>query len=113
MGREGREEAGRFLDFVPVFVRVTERYVFTVIQRRCSRTKGAAMNEIMNWMQSNWYELGSLTAQFMFLFAGLWFAGKILKTMRATQQQMGALLRLSMTDGLEEHSKVEKRSEIS
>lgn len=71
------------------------------------------MNEIMNWMQSNWYELGSLTAQFTFLFAGLWFAGKILKTMRATQQQMGALLRLSMTDGLEEHSKVEGHSKTS
>lgn len=64
------------------------------------------MIEIMNWMQNNWYELGSLTAQFAFLFAGLWFAVKILKTMRATQQQMGALLRLSMTDGLEERSKI-------
>ncbi|HEV2196772.1 MAG TPA: hypothetical protein VGR55_14405 [Candidatus Acidoferrum sp.] len=64
------------------------------------------MNEIMNWMQNNWYELGSLSAQFAFVFAGLWFAGKILKTMRATQQQMGALLRLSMTDGLEERSKI-------
>lgn len=64
------------------------------------------MDQIANWMQSNWYELGSLTAQFTFLFAGLWFAGKILRTMRATQQQMGALLRLSMTDGLEEGSKI-------
>lgn len=69
------------------------------------------MNEIMNWMQSNWYELGTLTAQFSFLFAGLWFAGKILSTMRATQQQMGALLRLSMTDGLDEPSKMEEPSE--
>lgn len=64
------------------------------------------MDQITNWMQSNWYELGSLTAQFAFLFAGLWFAVKILRTMRATQQQMGALLRLSMTDGLEERSKI-------
>lgn len=64
------------------------------------------MNETMNWMQSNWYELGSLTAQFTFVFAGLWFAQKILKTMRASQQQVGALLRLSMTDGLEERSKI-------
>lgn len=71
------------------------------------------MDQIANWMQSNWYELASLTAQFTFLFAGLWFAGKILKTMRATQQQMGALLRLSMTDGLEEHAKMEEPSEIS
>lgn len=64
------------------------------------------MDQITNWMQNNWYELGSLFAQFAFLFAGLWFAGKILRTMRATQQQMGALLRLSMTDGLEERSKI-------
>ena len=71
------------------------------------------MDQIANWMQGNWYELGSLTAQFTFLFAGLWFAGKILKTMRATQQQMGALLRLSMTDGLEEHSKMEEHSQNS
>ena len=64
------------------------------------------MDQITNWMQSNWYELGSLLAQFTFLFAGLWFAGKILRTMRATQQQMGALLRLSMSDGLEERPQI-------
>lgn len=63
------------------------------------------MDQITNWMQSNWYESGSLLAQFTFLFAGLWFAAKILRTMRATQEQIGALLRLSMTDGLEERSK--------
>ena len=71
------------------------------------------MDQIANWMQSNWYELGSLTAQFTFLFAGLWFAAKILKTMRATQEQMGALLRISMTDGLDEHSKMEECSQES
>jgi hypothetical protein len=73
--------------------------------RYLNHGQGAAMNETINWMQSNWYELGSLSAQFTFLFAGLWFAGKILRAMRATQQQMGALLRLSMTDGLEERPK--------
>jgi len=62
------------------------------------------MDQITNWMQSNWYELGSLVAQFTFLFAGLWFAQKILKTLRASQQQVGALLRLSMADGLQEPS---------
>jgi hypothetical protein len=60
------------------------------------------MNQTVAWIQSNWYELGSLIAQFTFLFAGLWFAQKILKTMRASQQQFGALLRLSMCEGLEE-----------
>ena len=62
------------------------------------------MDQIMNWMQNNWFELGTLVGQFTLLFAGLWFAGKILDTMRATQQQMGALLRLSMANGLEERS---------
>jgi hypothetical protein len=66
--------------------------------------QGATMNQIIEWIQSNWYELGSLTAQFTFVFAGLWFAQKILKTMRASQQQVGALLRLSMSEGLEEHA---------
>jgi hypothetical protein len=63
------------------------------------------MNQIIDWMQNNWYEFGSLIAQFTFLFAGLWFARKILIAMRATQQQFGALLRLSIADGLEEHSR--------
>ena len=58
------------------------------------------MNQTIEWMQGNWYELGSLIAQFTFLFAGLWFAQKILKTMRASQEQFGALLRLSMSEGL-------------
>lgn len=66
--------------------------------------KGANMDQVINWMQNNWFELGTLVGQFTFLFAGLWFAGKILNTMRATQQQMGALLRLSMSNGLEERS---------
>jgi hypothetical protein len=69
------------------------------------------MDQITNWMQSNWYELGSLAAQFTFLFAGLWFAGKILGAMRATQQQMGALLRLSMTNGLEERPKINETAD--
>ena len=63
------------------------------------------MNQLIDWMQNNWYEFGSLIAQFTFLFAGLWFARKILITMRATQQQFGALLRLSIAGGLEERSR--------
>lgn len=71
------------------------------------------MDQIVNWMLNNWFEFGSLVGQFTLLFAGLWFAGKILSTMRATQQQMGALLRLSMTGGLDEHSKMEERPQVS
>jgi hypothetical protein len=59
------------------------------------------MNE-STWIQSNWYELGNLLAQFTFLAAGIWFARKILRTMRASQEQVGALLKLSVTGSVAE-----------
>jgi hypothetical protein len=55
------------------------------------------MNEFLAWAQSNWYELGTLVAEFVFLSAGIWFARKILRTLRASQEQVGALLKLSVT----------------
>src|SRR5580692_5766613 len=60
------------------------------------------MNEFTAWLQSNWYALGNLLAQFGFLAAGVWFARKILKTMRASQEQFGALLKLSFTGTISE-----------
>jgi hypothetical protein len=63
------------------------------------------MNEFTSWMQSNWYALGNLLIQIGFLAAGLWFARKILRTMRASQEQVGALLKLSVTGAVaERHS---------
>lgn len=59
------------------------------------------MNE-STWIQSNWYELGNLVAQFAFLAAGIWFARKILRTLRASQEQVGALLKLSVTGSVAE-----------
>jgi hypothetical protein len=59
------------------------------------------MNEY-TWIQSNWYALGNLLVQFAFLAAGIWFARKILRTMRASQEQVGALLKLSMTGSVAE-----------
>ena len=59
------------------------------------------MNE-STWIQSNWYELGNLLAQFALLAAGIWFACKILRTMRASQEQVGALLKLSVTGSVAE-----------
>src|SRR5215470_16103214 len=64
------------------------------------------MNEITAWMQNNWYSLGSLLGQFAFLAAGVWFAQRILKTIRASQEQFGALLKLSLSDQLNDQSKV-------
>jgi hypothetical protein len=34
------------------------------------------MNEFTTWVQSNWYELGNLLAEFVFLGVGIWFARK-------------------------------------
>jgi hypothetical protein len=60
------------------------------------------MNEFTAWMQSNWYALGNLFSQFAFLAAGIWFARKILRTIRASQEQVGALLKLSVTGAIGE-----------
>jgi len=63
------------------------------------------MNDFTTWMQGNWYAIGNLLSQFAFLLAGVWFALKILKTIRALQEQFGALLKLSLLGGLDERLK--------
>lgn len=60
------------------------------------------MSEFTAWIQSNWYALGNLLVQFGLLAAGVWFARKILKTIRASQEQVGALLKLSFTGAISE-----------
>jgi len=57
------------------------------------------MNDFNSWSDVNWYAVGSLLAQFAFLFAGLWFARNFLRTIRAFQEQVGTLLKLSITAG--------------
>jgi hypothetical protein len=54
------------------------------------------MNEMSTWIQSNWYALGNLFIEGIFLAAGVWYARKILRTLRASQEQVGALLRMSV-----------------
>jgi len=54
------------------------------------------MNEFTAWMQSNWYELGNLFTDFVFLAVGIWFARKILRTLRASQEQVGTLIKLTV-----------------
>lgn len=65
------------------------------------------MSEFTAWMQSNWYALGNLFLQFAFLAAAVWFARGILRTIRASQEQVGALLKLSITGAsTERHSPI-------
>jgi hypothetical protein len=55
------------------------------------------MTDFGDWFQGNWYQLGSFFVQFGFLAAAIWFADRILKTLRASQEQVGALLKLSVS----------------
>jgi hypothetical protein len=56
------------------------------------------MTEFSNWIQANWFELGILVGLFAILATIVWFARNILRTLRASQEQVGALLRLSFSD---------------
>ena len=71
------------------------------------------MTEFSTWMQSNWYEFGSILAEFAFLITGVWFARKILKTLRASQEQFGALLKLTLTDELNERANASAEAQRS
>jgi hypothetical protein len=55
------------------------------------------MNDFSPLPIKDWYALGSLLAQIGFLVAAVWFARNFLRTMRAFQEQIGALLKLSIT----------------
>ena len=55
------------------------------------------MNDFGPLVSKDWYALGSLVAQLGFLVAAVWFARNFLRTMRAFQEQIGALLKLSIT----------------
>jgi hypothetical protein len=55
------------------------------------------MNDFNPLVIKDWYALGSLVAQIGFLVAAVWFARNFLRTIRAFQEQVGALLKLSIT----------------
>jgi hypothetical protein len=69
-----------------------------------SPVQGVTMSEITTWMQNNWNALGTLLIQLGFLVAGIWLARNILRTMRAFQEQIGALVKLSVTGGIGERT---------
>jgi len=55
------------------------------------------MSAFSDLLQNNWYAAASLLIQVAFLLAGVWFARNLLRGMRASQEQFGALLKLSIT----------------
>jgi hypothetical protein len=62
------------------------------------------MTQYSHWVQSNWFELGILVLLFATLVTVFWFARNILRTFRASQEQVGALLRLSFSDVVSEQA---------
>jgi hypothetical protein len=55
------------------------------------------MTELAALDQVNWLALASLLIQVGFLVAGIWFARKVLRAMRTFQEQVSAILKLSIT----------------
>src|SRR5579862_5889043 len=55
------------------------------------------MGDVNSWIQTNWQELGTFLVEVAFLIAAIWFAHNILKALRAFQEQIGALLKLTIT----------------
>lgn len=62
------------------------------------------MSDFGAWIQNYWSELGSLLALCGIFAAVVWYGRKILRTMRASQEQIGALLKLSVADGVAERT---------
>jgi hypothetical protein len=54
------------------------------------------MSDLTALDQNNWYAPASLFIQLGFLVAGVWFACNVLRTIRAFQEQVGAILKLSI-----------------
>ena len=55
------------------------------------------MSDLTALYPDNWYAPASLLIQLGFLVAGVWFARNVLRTMRAFQEQVGAMLKVSIT----------------
>jgi len=62
------------------------------------------MNEFIGFIQDHWFEGGTLLVQVSILALIVRYARRALMTMRASQEQVGALLRLSLSDSIAERS---------
>jgi hypothetical protein len=60
------------------------------------------MNGMSDWFQNNWIDLARLLVQCAILAVIVRYGRKLLATLRASQEQVGALLKLSVSDSVEE-----------
>jgi hypothetical protein len=58
------------------------------------------MNDFSDWLQNNGVDLARLFVQIAILAGVVFYSRKILSALRASQQQLGALLRMSLSDGM-------------
>ena len=66
--------------------------------------KGKFMSDFMDWFQNNAVDLARLLVQCAILATIVRYGRKLLATLRASQEQVGALLRLSVSDAVGERS---------
>ena len=62
------------------------------------------MSDFMDWFQNNAVDLARLLVQCAILVTLVRYGRKLLATLRASQEQVGALLRLSVSDAVAERS---------
>jgi hypothetical protein len=55
------------------------------------------MGDFSSWLQDNWYEFGTLLAEFAFVAGCAWFAANVLRTVQALQDQISGLLKFLLT----------------
>jgi len=60
------------------------------------------MIDMSDWLENNWIDLARLLVQGAILAAVVRYGRKLLATLRASQEQVGALLKLSVSDAVEE-----------
>ena len=71
--------------------------VFADLYIEALAVQGDNMTDFSALDPYNWRAAASLVVQLAFLIGGIWFAHNLLQTMRAFQEQIGALLKLSIT----------------
>ena len=60
------------------------------------------MNGLSDWFQNNWIDLARLLVQCAIFAVIVRYGRKLLATLRASQEQIGALLKLSVSDSVEQ-----------
>src|SRR6202022_3904942 len=62
------------------------------------------MIDMSDWLENNWIDLACLFVQGAILAAVVRYGRKLLATLRASQEQVGALLKLSLSDTVAERA---------